>query len=226
MSKALFTLLAFTVVTRAAVVSGCSGGTTEADNTTLVYGHVYLNGRAVGSATVVAMGIDNTFWQSTVTNDSGAYALELDPGVERYNLTAVCLDAQQTTGTLYRKGLRANEHDIHITMDMSRKSIIKGMKSGVWNATHISITATRVDDGRTITADADENGNFTLYVDRGVTYSLSGSFLPDWGLASGIGFWYHNDSYLKEIILEPGQTVLLDYQTYAVHPPTVFPTAH
>lgn len=203
------------------MLCGCSQ---PASPTNSLTGHVYLNGYAISGAHVEAISVNGTDRIATITNDNGAYVLNIKPDI-KYNVTATYQELRHTVWPVYLPG-ETDTYDINLTT--TPKSTIEGSrytKGGPnpeffyhkrWS--DVVINATSVKDNITLTALTDSNGSYSLEIEPNVLYNITGASSLQNKYPIPV-FYYRNyggisTGYCNQIMVGPNETALVDYIIY------------
>ncbi len=79
-----------------------------------ISGHVYLDDKAISGASVEAISAYRRSNMSTITDDSGAYSLGLDPRTQ-YNITATYQGMRHTVWPVFVEDNETGVYDINLT---------------------------------------------------------------------------------------------------------------
>lgn len=229
MHRAFITKQAVLLIIGAMLFSGCiQEGPTESHTPTpftkTIIGHVYLDGHAVGGAIVEAMSANGTDRVNTMTDDKGAYTLNINDDV-RYNLTATCLGLRHTVWPLYLPG-ETNIYNVNLTTKpgstiegsgytigpLGNQKLFDTYDHKRWSG--IVVTVSSVKDNTTVTTLTDSNGSYYLEVKPNVLYKVAGEYRA--GSNFPPMFHYRNDGaladgYSNTITVGPNETALVDY---------------
>jgi len=186
-------------------------------------GHVYLDGRPVNVARVEAVSFDGIDHLSTVTNVSGAYALDIVCGV-KYNISANYGGLKHTITPvylnepgIYNSGV-ADQYDINLSRKPS--STLKGLISpgGFWEESMSTVVIAAGYDG-VWQASGIISGSYTLDLKPGVFYTLTGNCTDPYGQSGNLQFVYRNDNYCTNFTMGQDETILVDTRVSFFHPP-------
>lgn len=185
-------------------------------------GRVYLNGKPVAGATVVAYSQFDNGTVSTVTNDSGSYTLGLKSRT-LYNITAthnslkhsiLPVFLRENNTTEYEQFINTYNFDISLTDQPASK--IRGLWTGdpgmEWS--NIIVEGVPRDSSSLVSATMDDNGNFTLGVKPLVYYNISLKYRDTGELVDRISIVYHTGVSRSIYVVNPNETVLVDYHGY------------
>jgi hypothetical protein len=175
-------------------------------------GYVYLDGKVIGGATVEAISADGTDRQSTTTDGTGAYVLNITPA-KRYNITATYQGLRHTVWPVYLD----NKTDMYnIDLTTTPRSAIKGIGyatregepyEGNMGVLSVELTPT-IKNHTTFSMRLENDGKYSMEVDPDVQYRMRGTFSG----GEVAGFYYHNTEYVRDnlITIGPNETALID----------------
>jgi hypothetical protein len=175
-------------------------------------GHVYLDSKPVAGASVLAAALDGSDSLLAMTDSNGAYVLNIRPDT-RYNVTTydnglihtilpIYLDSR---GTGYHMGKDvADKYDIVLTR--GQNSTITGITAPGW----VLVIASPVDGGPSVTAASNYTGQYSLKVEPGVEYRLSGRDYYEQIKFMGVYFYYHNSDPVDTVRIDSDETALID----------------
>jgi hypothetical protein len=181
------------------------------------YGHVYLDGSPVKGARVEAASIDGADHIANVTDGSGAYVLNVEPGVQ-YKVTATYKGFRHTLWPL-RIAQDGSGNDIYLTAESKSLIKISYSQNNWYNESQALIEAVPADGGTPVFAMTDGSGVISLEVKPDVQYSLAVRCYDSFGQASYPNVNYPYDNPGKIIRLNPDETLLVDMGITFVHPP-------
>lgn len=182
-------------------------------DTVPVIGHVYLDGKPVNSAYVMAVSLDGSDSVMSVTNEKGGYQLNVRRGVW-YRVNATYQSLQHTVWPVYLPGTYApNEYDINLSR--TPRSTIEGsaMNTSSYAGSGVRIDAVPQNASAQVTTVTDENGRYLLDVEPGIYYYVTGQpqTTEDRYMAQ---LKYRNGEYCNKIKPGSDETVLIDYDAF------------
>jgi hypothetical protein len=175
-------------------------------------GYVYLDGNIVSGAIVEAISADGTDHRSNITDDRGAYVLNITPA-KIYNITATYQGLRHTVWPVY---LDNKTDTYNISLTTAPKSTIEGTGYAVHegkpfpidhilNPIVINFVPTAKNQ-TTLSGDTGRDGSYSMEVEPNVQYMMSSNI-------SAL-FYYHNDpAWVRDhqITIGPNETALVDF---------------
>jgi hypothetical protein len=217
MVRASIAILALTAIVFAVLFSGCAGDRTvlplDMNNTTPAYGYVYFESKAAAGANVEAVSVDGILRVTNITNNSGAYVLNLKPEVW-YRVTATYRGMKHTIWPVYlsRDGHGNSGYDINLTQ-VSRSMIAGAPMAGSnWTGSGIYITAVPSNGDAPLTAVTGDDGSYAIDVAPDIYYIVSGDSYDFRGMQYPVSVFYRNTIGCTKVKPGKDETVLLDYQ--------------
>ncbi len=195
------------------LLSGCVNLSTNSSTVPPVAsGYVYLDGNVVSGATVEAISVDGTDHQSNITDDRGAYVLNITPA-KMYNITATYQGLRHTVWPVY---LDNKTDTYNISLTTTPRSTIEGTGYAVHEGKpfpidHISNTIVvnlvpTAKNHTTCSREVDRDGSYSVEVEPNVQYKMSSNI--------SAFFYYHNDPAWvcdHQITIGPDETALVDF---------------
>jgi hypothetical protein len=179
-------------------------------------GFVYINGDAINGATVEAISVDETDYKSNITDDRGAYILNITP-MKIYNVTATYNGLRHTVWPVY---LDNKSESYNISLTTTPRSTIEGRGYAfhegepfpfdhIGNTLVINLVPWEKNH-TTIFTQLGRNGSYSVVVDTNVLYTMGGM---------DAHFYYHNHlAGLQDnnynITVGPNETALIDINYY------------
>ena len=198
------------------LLSGCvNESTNSSTEPPVATGYVYLDGDVIGGATVEAISADGTDHQSNITDDRGAYVLNITPA-KIYNITATYQGLRHTVWPVY---LDNKTDTYNISLTTAPRSTIEGtgyafhegkpfpfdhMDPPVINLVPMAKNYT------TLSNYMGRDGSYSMEVYPNLQYTMKVS--PP--IAS---FFYHNyQAWVRDhlISIGPNETALIDIEFY------------
>jgi hypothetical protein len=195
------------------LLSGCVNLNTNSSTVPPVAtGYVYLDGYVVSGATVEAISADGTDHQFNITDERGAYVLNITPA-KIYNITATYQGLRHTVWPVY---LDNKTDTYNISLTTAPKSTIEGTGYAVHegkpfpidhilNPIVINFVPTAKNQ-TTLSGDTGRDGSYSMEVEPNVQYMMSSNI-------SAL-FYYHNDpAWVRDhqITIGPNETALVDF---------------
>lgn len=188
-------------------------------------GQVFMDGNIIKNAVVEANSIDGIDHLSTITDNNGTYILYLKPSVP-YKITARYMGIQHTIWPIIVQednifwytdrikqtniGLKKNENDIVLTY-LPRSEI-----AGFVSPHHLSIEATPLNGGPTLSTTNDLNNTYSIEVEPDTEYRLSVKDVYEQFKAFGMihpRYIKNPDYFTNNVTLNPiksNETLLVD----------------
>ncbi len=210
--------------------SGCASETSEINNTTSTpvqteptlrpnlasqdtlpaSGHVYMSGKPAAGVSVVAVSYNGSDRLLAITDSDGAYTLNILP-YTMYNVTAYSNGLKHTIFPVYLRSLSyshgkdvADQYDIVLTA--GHNSTIAGKTSPGW----IRVNATPIDSSPSFTAVSNYSGQYSLDVEPGIEYRLSGKDYYDQIRYYLFEIHYRNYNKTETVTVNEDETLLID----------------
>ncbi len=178
-------------------------------------GYVYIDGEVIGGATVEAISADGTDRQSTTTDGTGAYVLNITPA-KKYNITATYQGLRHTVWPVY---LDDKTDTYNIDLTTTPRSTIEGtgyaFHEGKPYRNSLRVLVIHLEptskNHTTYSRHLEGNGTYSMEVEPDVEYTTSGTLSGSPNIAS---FFYHNSrEYVPDrITIDPNETVLIDIE--------------
>ncbi|MDI6896942.1 carboxypeptidase-like regulatory domain-containing protein [Methanocella conradii] len=195
-------------------LSGCVNTSTVPP---VASGRVFLDGNVVSGAAIEAVPIDGTGNLYTITDDTGAYTLDLTPAIP-YNVTATYQGLRHTIWPVY---LDNKSDTFNITLTTIPKSTVEGTGYATsahpehhnLTASNFAINLNSTKDHTVISKLFNKDGSYSVEVEPNVTYEVNGT-LGEMGSPPITQFFYHNYKPLgnrPQITVSSNETVLIDY---------------
>jgi hypothetical protein len=198
------------------LLSGCVNESTNSSTVPPVAtGYVYFDGNVISGATVEALSADGTDHQSNITDDRGAYVLNITP-MKIYNITAKYQVLRHTIWPVY---LDNKTDTYNISLTTTPRSTIEGTAYAfhegepfpvdhILDSPVIDLVPT-AKNHTTLSTYIGRDGSYSMEVDPNVQYRMSGYIGP--------GFYYHNSQARVRdhlITIGPNETALIDVEFY------------
>jgi hypothetical protein len=212
---------------------GCIDSIINPSGPPVASGHVYLDGKAIGNATIEAVSANGTDHKYTVTDDNGFYSLNIMPDTW-YNVTATYNGLRHTIWPVYLPG-EMNSFDINLTATpmstiegsgyttISKSPFEEDKRYDIYYHTRWSgflIEAKSMKDNTTVSAITDKNGSYVLKIEPDTIYVIAGYVSASKNYPMAIikyrndatpSIYSSNSTIGAQTMVGPNETAFVDY---------------